>query len=66
MLGFDENILRFLDEPYHEGFGGECDSHRVTEVCAPRLGVRDPRRCRMRFEKDGTVDENVEPRSCRD
>lgn len=49
----------------YEGFGSECDSHRVTEIGASRLGIRDPRRCRVRFEKDGTVDENVEPRSCR-
>lgn len=49
----------------YEGFGCERDSHRVEEIRAPRLGIRDPGRRGMRFEEDGTVDEIVEPRSCR-
>lgn len=47
----------------HKGFRCKRRAHRVKEISAPRLRIRDPRGRGVRLEEDGAADEDVESRS---
>lgn len=59
-----KNLLRrdifFLSR---EGFRYKRRAYRIEEVTASWLRVRYPRGCRVRFEEDGAINEDAEPRS---